>query len=273
MLDLLYTDERFHQVVTPYWKRVLADRDAFLSKKVRYSYTGFAFSQLKRIKTARAWLLNPPKKKPERSDFGLPGEKILTKDNIGAYLWIMANLLDNSIEYLNLTDATKEELGKVNWIGLAQQKGVPERATMAIQELTAASDAWMEAMKKEQGYMHAKRHWDAYQSWKQNRNKYRAILEEKCGYDAKHAATLIRLMRMGKEIISEGKVIVYRPDRDELKAIRNGCWTYDQVEEYAHTMEAEITRLSATSKLPEKPNKPALDKLCVDIIQSYLSNK
>lgn len=273
MLDLVFTDERFFQIVTPYWERVLEQRDAFLSKRVRYTYTGYAFAQLKRIKTARSWLLNPPKKKPERSDFGLPEEKVLTKDNIGAYLWIMVNLLDNSVEYLNLSDATKEELSKVNWIGLAQQKGVPERAAMEIQELTAASDAWMEAMKKEQAYNKAKQHWLSYQGWKNDRNEKRSVLEEKYGYDTKHASHLVRLMRMGKEIISEGKVIVYRPDRDELKAIRNGAWTYDQVEEYAHTMEAEIVRLSATSILPEKPNRPKLDKLCVDIVQSYLSNK
>lgn len=272
MLDLLFTDERFFQKVTPYWERVLEHKNAFLSKRVRYTYTGYAFAQLKRIKTARSWLLNPPKKKPERSDFGLPDEKVLTKDNIGAYLWVMVNLLENSIEYLNLSEATKEELDKVNWIGLAQQKGIPEKAANEIQEMTAASDAWMEAMKKEQAYNKAKQHWSSYQQWKTGRNKKRSELEAKYGYDTKHASHLVRLMRMGKEILSTGEVHVYRPDREELKAIRNGAWSYEQIEEYASIMEKEIVELSKTSELPDKPDRPFLDQLCVNVIDLYLSN-
>jgi len=125
-------------------------------------------------------------------------------------------------------------------------------------------------MKREQAYMHAKRHYDSYKQWKHGRNKKRAELEEKFGYDTKHASHLVRLMRMGKEILSEGKVIVYRPDREELKAIRNGAWDYDQIEEYAHTMEQEIISLMDSSPLSKEPNRKFLNQLCVDIIEEYI---
>jgi predicted nucleotidyltransferase len=271
MLDLLFVDERFRRFVHPAWERVIDNRDKFLSKRVRYTYTGYAFAQLKRIKTARSWLLNPPKKKPERSDFGLPEKKVLSKSDIGAFQWVMSHLLRDTIEYLNLSDETKDELRDSNWIGLVQRKGVPDHCWDETQKISGASDEWMDAMKREQGYINAKRHFDSYTQWKYGRNKKRAELEEKFGYDTKHASHLVRLMRMGKEILSEGKVLVFRPDAEELKAIRNGAWTYDQIEEYANSMEQEIISLMGSSPLPKEPNRKFLNQLCVDIIKEYLN--
>lgn len=271
MIDLLFTDERFFKKITPYWQKVIDNRDKFLSKRARYTYTGYAFAQLKRIKVARNYLLNPPKKKPERSDYGLPDKSLLSKDDLGAFQWVMAYMLQDTIQYLSFSEATKKELEEANWIGMVQQKGIPERAFDEVQSITGASDTWMEVMRREQAYLNAKRAWDSYVGWKNNRNKARSVLEEKHGYDTKHAAHLVRLMRMGKEILSEGKVQVFRPDREELLAIRNGAWTYEQIEEYAETMEKEIALLSETSKLPKEPNRNQLDDMCMSIIDEYLS--
>lgn len=271
MLDLIYTPERFHKKVHPIFEKVLDNKDKFLSKKARFTYTGYAFAQLKRIKTARSWLLNPPKKKPERSDFGLPDEKIITRDDLGAFEWVMAHLLKDTIEYLNLSDETKDELKEANWIGLVQRGGIPDNCFDDAQKITGASDEWMEAMKREQAYLRAKQHFDSYSQWKNGRNKKRAALEEKFGYDSKHASHLVRLMRMGKEILSGQGVQVFRPDREELKAIRDGAWTYEQIEEYAQTTEKEIIDLYTTSNLPKEPNRKFLNKLCVDIIQDYIN--
>lgn len=271
MLELLFIDESFWIKSSSIWEKIVSHRDKFLSKNVRYRYVGYGVAQLKRIKTARSWLLNPPKKKPERSDFGLPDRKVLLKSDIGAFQWVMSNLLQNTIEYLNLSDATKDELKEANWIGLVQRKGVPDHCWDETQKITGASDEWMDAMKREQGYINAKRHFDSYTQWKYGRNKKRAALEEKFGYDTKHASHLVRLMRMGKEILSTGKVIVSRPDAEELKAIRSGAWTYDQIEEYAYKMEQEIINLMDTSALPKEPNRKFLNQLCVDIVKEYLS--
>jgi len=272
MIDLLFTDERFFQKVDPVFQIVLDNKEKFLSKRIRYTYTGYAFAQLKRIKTARGWLLNPPAKKPERSDYGLPDRSLLSKDDLGAFQWVLAYLLKDSLDYLNLSDPTRLELETVNWIGLVQQKGMPDEAFDQIQKITGASDMWMETMRREQMYLNAKRHFDSYMQWKDGRNKKRATLEEKFGYDTKHASHLVRLMRMGKEILTDGKVIVFRPDREELKEIRNGAWPYDRIEEYANQTEQEIAALSATSALTNEPNRPALDKLCCDVIQKFISN-
>lgn len=271
IIEILFTDERFHKTKTKIWEQILEHRDKFLSKNVRFRFSGYAYSQLKRIKTHRSYLLNPPVKKPERSDFGLPDNAtLISKDELGAFQWIMAFLLKDSAQYMHFSEATKKELEEANWIGLVQSKGVPVEQMEKLQSLTGMSDNWMEVMKREQAYIQAKRAWDSYQNWKANRNKKRAVLEEKMGFDGKHAAHLVRLLRMGKEILETGKVQVFRPDREELLAIRNGAWTFNQVEEYAEKMEAEILKSYETSKLPKNPDRNFLDQLCIKTIEDFL---
>jgi len=270
MLDMLFSEEKFHLKVRDEFKPVLENRDKFLSKRVRFTYTGYSAAQLKRIKSARSWLLNPPKGKPLRSDFGLPEQGLLSKDDLGAFQWVLANLLKDSIEYLNFSDDTKKELDNANWIGLIQQKGMPNNSFDQLQKITGASDEWMNVMRREQEYINAKRHYDSYTQWKNSRNKKRAILEEKYGYDTKNALHLVRLMRMGKEILTTGKVLVFRPDRDELKEIKSGSWKYEQIEEYAETMEKEIASLYDASPLPKEPNRNELDKLCIGVVEKCL---
>lgn len=270
MVELLFTEEKFYRVLKPEWKKVIEHRDKFLSKKARYTYTGYAFAQLKRIKTARNWLLNPPKKKPERADYGLPDKKLLTNNDLGAFRWILVNLIKDSLDHLNFSDATKEEISSIDLHGHIQSRGIPDDSMDYIQKYTGASDEWMQMMQKEQAYANAKRHWNAYKSWESGRNKKRAELEVKFGYDTKHASHLVRLMRMGKEILETGKVLVFRPDREELLAIRNGAWSYDEIEEYAENMQDEIAEAANKSSLPESPNRPFLDKLCAQIIGQYI---
>ena len=77
-------------------------------------------------------------------------------------------------------------------------------------------------------------------SWKKERNPARRELEEKSGYDTKHASHLIRLMRMGYEIITEGKVLVKRPDAEELLAVKNGAWSFEKVMEFKDEMEKKL---------------------------------
>lgn len=272
MIELLFVDDKSIQKITKYWERILEHKEKFLSKKARFSYTGYAFAQMKRIKTGRNWLLSPPTKKPERSDYGLPEEKLLKKEDLGAFNWVLVHLLKDSIDYLNFSDETKEELQESNFIGRIQQKGVPESAFDQVQKITGASDEWMTTMQKEQAYMNAKRQWSAYMSWKESRNKKRAVLEEKFGYDTKHALHLVRLARTGYEVLTTRKLIVRRPDAEELLAIRNGAWTYEQLEEYLENMQEKINAAYDDSALPHSPDRPFLDNLCSEIIEEYLND-
>lgn len=269
MLDMLYVREQDRIYCHKLWERVLDNRDKFLSKRARYSFTGYAFAQLKRIKTHRGYLLNPPSHKPTRKEFGLPERKLISEDHSNAFQWLLARILKDGLEWANLSEETKEELMGVNYIG-AVQKGIPDDCWQDIKGITGASDQWIETIMREKKYINAMNNWNAYHRWKTSRNKDRAQMEEKFGFDLKHAVHLVRLMRMGIEILEHGKVIVYRPDREELLAIRNGAWSYEQVVECADQCECKIKQLYKTSKLPKKPDKVFLDKLCQDMVEEFL---
>jgi len=56
--------------------------------------------------------------------------------------------------------------------------------------------------------------------------KKRRELVRRVGYDAKNAAHLIRLLRMGIEFLTEGTLYVERPDAAELLDIKRGVWPH-----------------------------------------------
>jgi uncharacterized protein len=271
MLDLAFCDERHHLFVADSWRKILEKRDCFLSKRVRYSYGGYAYSQIQRIRGHRSYLLKPLQNKPERVKFGLPERKLVSKEQAGAYQWLLAKIMKDSIEVMKISPEAREELMGINYIG-AVQSGVPEDAMQTVKEVTGASDEWVEAIMREKRYENALKDYNSYQSWRENRNKKRQAMEDKAGYDTKHGMHLVRLFRMGIEILETGKVNVLRPDWEELLAIRNGEWPFEKIEEYAEACDEKLTVLYKTSTLPKESNRKAVDEVCVEVIKREVFN-
>jgi uncharacterized protein len=70
-----------------FWGEWLRERaPMFLSTKARHTFSGYAHSQLKRIRTHRRWLLDPPKAPPSRKAYGLPEDrKAINHTAMGAF--------------------------------------------------------------------------------------------------------------------------------------------------------------------------------------------
>ena len=85
----------------------------------------------------------------------------------------------------------------------------------------------------------------------------------------KNAMHLVRLLKMGIEIMTTGQVIVKRPDREELLAIRNGDWPYADLEKWALEQDKLLDKLYSEGKcpLPKTPNFKKLDKMCIELLQ------
>lgn len=88
--------------------------------------------------------------------------------------------------------------------------------------------------------------------------------------NTKHAMHLVRLMRMGCELLRDGVLHVRRPDAAELLRIRNGDWSYDRLIGWAEEMDAGMKQYATTSTLPKKPNRKAIDRLCRDLVARYV---
>jgi hypothetical protein len=125
----------------------------------------------------------------------------------------------------------------------------------------------------EHGYRAALRHWNQYQEWLRNRNPARAELEARYGYDTKHAMHLLRLLRMGEEILADGTVRVFRPDAEWLLSVRHGALNYEQVLTLAAEHRARLDRLIATSPLPEEPDVRAANELLISLQEDFLFSR
>jgi predicted nucleotidyltransferase len=272
-LEVLFVDPEDIIHVTDLGEELLENRNYFLSKKVKYTMTGYAVSQLKRIRLHKRWLLNPPSHMPSRSEYGLPETTLIPADQLMAAEAEVRKELDRfQFDFMEgLDESQKIEIRTIMEAMLSELKITTDQHWMAAARKIGLSDNFIQIMQQERQYAAAKREWDQYQNWKATRNKARAALEEKYGYDTKHAYHLVRLIRMCREVLITGKVIVKRPDREELLAIRNGAWTYEQLIDFAEREEKALNELYQTSKvLPKIPDKEKLDNLCIRLVEKSL---
>jgi len=206
------------------WNNIIENKQLFLSKKVKHTFLGYSFSQLKAIKNHRQWFINAPKEKPKRKDFGLTDNPILSGEN-----------LENCFN-------VPSELFK------------PE---------------YHEEFVKEREYRLAKRKWDNYVSWRDNRNPARKETEDKWGYDAKYASHVFRLLSEGKELLLTGNITFPLPNCEEIKDIKNGKYSYEEMLLMAENMEKEFEFWYNQSTLPKAPDRNKLTRLYLDVLSEY----
>lgn len=84
ILEILFTDPQDHLIVTPAGRKILDSRHKFVAKKAKFTFSGYAVSQLKKIKSHYKWISNPPKAPPNRMDFGLPERTVIPSDQLQA---------------------------------------------------------------------------------------------------------------------------------------------------------------------------------------------
>jgi hypothetical protein len=80
ILELLFVDDSSVIFANEAGCTLRDNASLFLSKKAQYTFTGYAISQLGRIKRHYAWLKNPPKAAPKRGDYGLPESTLVPAD-------------------------------------------------------------------------------------------------------------------------------------------------------------------------------------------------
>ena len=97
----------------------------------------------------------------------------------------------------------------------------------------------------------------------------RRELVRSVGYDAKNAAHLIRLLRMGIEFLTEGTMHVERADAPELLDIKRGRWPLEKVKDEAERLFQLSQEAYVRSTLPPEPDSARAERLCVEMISDY----
>lgn len=274
IIEVLHTDPSDHFLVDPIGEIILDHKNDFLSKKIKFTFMGYSVAQLKRIKTHKRWIMQPVKEPPTRASLGLPEQTLIPADQLAAAEAEVRKELDRfQFDFMeSLEESQKIEVRNTVAEMLAELKITANQHWESAARKIGLSDNLIQVMQREREYSGAKREWDQYQNWKKTRNPTRSALEEKYGYDTKHAYHLVRLIRMCREILITGKVLVKRPDREELLAIRNGAWSYEQLIEFAEREDKALSELYlSTTVLPKSPDKEKLDKLCIELVEKSLS--
>jgi predicted nucleotidyltransferase len=277
IIEMLFTDPEDLLECTPTGEKLRAMGEMFLSKKAKFTFSGYAFAQLSKIDRHRKWLMNPPRHAPTRAQFGLPEESSVQYGEV-------ERLIKRQIEEWNfsaypLTDMQRNEL-KDNVFDLCHQvskldvgwdnwpKVYWEAALQKAAEQFDLRKEIIQFLQKEHQYTCARNEWTSFKNWEAHRNPARKALEEKHKYDVKHAMHLVRLLNMGLEIVTTKKVLVRRPDAELLRHIRRGGWTYEEVLEYAATMQAKLDKAYAGSTLPHSVDFQALNAKYFELLES-----
>jgi uncharacterized protein len=95
----------------------------------------------------------------------------------------------------------------------------------------------------------------------------RPEIEAKFGYDVKAAMHTLRLLYECKELLSEGRITLPRPERKLLIRVRTEKYSIEKVLEMANKLFSQCDQAIANSELPERVNRAAVSKL---IAESYL---
>lgn len=261
VIETLWVDPKDVVITSPGYELMYAARHELVSSKIAFTTTGYALAQLKRIKGHNKWINQPqPEAAPQPVDF----------------VSLVHNFTPDQVFKLNLRDISEDyrlvpfsgdtygvfemagyrpfnpDTGSLNtdYEGDSHKLGTPDYVVKFNREV----------------YVNAKETHSHYWEWKKNRNQKRSALEEQFGYDTKHAMHLVRLLRMGAEVLQTGELNVFRPDAAELLSIRNGAWSYDKIVKYAEDMNEWVLKvLYPATALPKKPNIARAAQLMMDV--------
>lgn len=118
------------------------------------------------------------------------------------------------------------------------------------------------------GYAHGQAHRMTHMAFEGYMGEKRKGLVRKYGYDTKNAAHLVRLLRMGIEYLTEGRLYVKRQDATQLLEIKRGEWSLEQVQKEADRLFSLAEESYIRSSLPPEPPSEEINRLCVEIMEN-----
>lgn len=262
IIETLWVDDSDILFRTPAYDLLKQHRHELLSSKIAFTFSGYAIAQLHRLKSHKKWINNPmPETPPRQIDFvslvqWFGTEKLMPSD---FEFWRFRDglrLVPYGNEIYGLYEAddyqTFSDDFSLNTIFEDERHNL--KPPLAIIKFN-----------KEE-YKIVLEKWNQYWEWKRNRNKVRAEMEEQFGLDGKHAMHLVRLLRMGVEILRDEEVNVWRPDAQELLDIRAGGWSYEEIVHYAEVMDKEVREIwYKKTSLPKRPDIKFAAKLLMDV--------
>lgn len=257
-------------------KQLYNNRHKFLTKKIRFTFGGYAISQIKKARGLNKKIVNPiDKERKNPLDFCYilsPLGTIPLKDwlhtqrgdaykqeNYGVAKVEHARDVyyiyydDNNIGYRGILneDETSNEL---------RMSSIPKSEVMKYNVMVYNKDGYQKYCKDYKDY------WD----WvnKRNPHRYNDNISHKHNYDGKNMMHCLRMLDMAIEIANTGDVHLVRPDREWLLSVRKGQVSYEEIMMMIEEKKQQMDEAFDNSNLPEKVDNDFVHKLILEIRQS-----
>jgi len=110
-----------------------------------------------------------------------------------------------------------------------------------------------------------------YWEWVEKRNdeRYNTTMSHGKNYDSKNMMHVFRLLLMAKEIATEGKVNVWRNDREFLLDIKQGRYEYEDLLNKAELLKGELSDLYKKADLKDEPDIKKVNELLIEMREDY----
>lgn len=292
MLELLYSPEDCIIYKHPIFDKILENKEKFLSKSCRWSFGGYAISQIEKAKGLNK-KMNWEKERVIRKtpiDFCwvVLDEKTAVLENLqekiirnrikqGVYPlkdWLNKKSLDQKQVILTKLNHSKE--GYQLFDSTLITRGIEVDGSNNIRTSETPKDAIPIAtvLFNPDVYSRHCSEYKAYQEWLKERNvqRYIDIAEHNQKIDGKNMLHCVRLLETGIELAKEHKINVRRPNAEYLISIRKGKVDLNSLLEKCQNSLNDLDKVYNESTLPEKVDRSFWLKLLPKIRNEYASN-
>ena len=294
--------------VHPVIRKVLENRDKFVSKEVVRALSGYAFNQIKKARGLNKKIVKQVNERKDVLDFcfvdygqgSKPIKEYLKEHGLdqrycglvsipnmpntyGVYYdWAAYYKFENdhiswdrnweadfNVDYPSVTDRIDRK-DFFHYSGIVHPEEIDKSNEVRLSSIPKGELPICKMYYNKDAYTCHCRDYKETQEWKEKRNQKRYSKAEEAGYNQKNMCHCVRLLTMAKEI-SEGKGFnLWRTDdRDFLMGIKNGDYTYEYLIEYSEKLLADVNENLPKSNLPDEVDKDFVNDLLVKCRMEY----
>ena len=271
VLEMLFVDKQFILYCHPAFQKLLDERINFLTKKCRDSFGGMAHSQIIKAKGTEKkmnWEKSQMVRK-EPIDFCT-----IYSDNKSIKLldYLIANQLDKNKCGLTNIDNMKDCYNLYH-SSIHNYKGIQHDNSnhVILSSIPKGEIPLGLVLYNQDAYSQHCKKYKEYTDWLKKRNTERYVDVENHGQqiDGKNLSHAIRLLQMASEIATNHNLLVLRPNRDELLAVRKGKVDLETLITKSERMLKDVDNLYANSNLSKEVTKEYKHNLILEIRELY----
>ena len=265
VIESLFVEDEFITYMHPSFKIIRDNRDMFITKACFDPFTGYAIAQIKKARGLNKMIVQPivERKTPVDFCYMVDGnDTISVSEWMSKYGWS-----ENDISLAKMNHAKDAYAVFLYPGGFCKPNGNDVHVNNLPKGLSSIATLFF----NKDAYSKHCADYKRYKEWEKKRNPVRYVSNLKKNYDAKNMSECMRLVNMGIEIATTGKVIVNRKgiDSELLLDIKNHKYTYDEIIEMITEKQEIMDSAMKESALPEKPDYDKLNEILLGIRKSF----